>query len=154
MFEAPVDTLYVWVGLALVATAAAGTAGQFPTAPPPDVRTAAAAVDRVAAADHGATTRHRLDADSVKLERTHLALRDGGRTSRARFARPVTPVGRGTSLWRVLLGAPPGEVFAGSGAVREAVDEARADPPRWRPTDRLVVRTITVGDLHVTLVGA
>lgn len=154
MLEAPVDTWYVWVGLALVAAAAAGTATEFPTAPPPDARTAAATVDRVAAADHGTTARHPVDAEAVKLERMHLSLRDGGRTSRARFASPVVPVHRGSPLWRVLLGAPPGDVFDGPTALNEAVDETRADPARWRRTDRLVARTVTWGDVHVTLVGA
>lgn len=154
MFDAPVDTWYVWVGLALVATAAAGTANQFPTAPPPDARAAAAAVDRAAAADHGATARHPIDAEAVKLGRTHLALRDDGRTSRTRFAWPVTPVRRGSPLWRVLLGVPPDDVFGGVPALREAVEEARNDTARWRRAERLVARTITWEDLDVTLVGA
>lgn len=154
MLEVPVDSWYVWVGLALVATVAAGTAIEFPTTPPPDARTAAATVDRVAAADHTVTARHPVDAEAVKLERLHLSLRDGGRTSRARFAHTVTPVRRGSPLWRVLLGAPPDDVFDGPTALREAVDEARSDPVDWRSTDRLVARTITWGDTNVTLVGA
>lgn len=154
MLEAPVDTWYVWVGLALVATAAAGTASEFPTAPPPDARTAAAAVDRVAGADHGATAVHPIDAEAVKFERIHVVLRDGGRISRARLASPVTPVRRGSPLWRVLLGAPPGDAFDGSTALREAVDEARTAPARWRRADRLIVRTITWEGTNVTLVGA
>lgn len=154
MFDAPIDTLYVWVGLALVATAAVGTATEFPTAPPPDARTAAAAVDRVAVVDHEATARHSVDAAAVKIDSTHLALRDGGRTSRARFVRSVTPVSRGSPLWRVLYGAQPEDVFDAPSALRDAADEARTGDGRWQCSDRLVVRTVTWGDLRVTLVGA
>lgn len=153
MLEAPVDTLYVWVGLALVGTAVAGTATEFPTSPPPDAQAAAASIDRVAAADHTATSQHPVAAEAVKIERMHISIRDDGRTSRARFAHQVTPVRRGSPLWRVLLGGPPGVVFDDSTAFREAVDDARAGSAHWRRTDRLVARTITWGGIHVTLVG-
>lgn len=154
MFEAPIDTLYVWVGLALVATAAAGTAAEFPTTPPPDAGAAAATVDRVATADHPATARHPVDAAAVKLAPTYVALRDGGRTARARFTHAVTPVRRGTPLWRVLLGVPSDDVFDGPDELRTAANAARPGRARWRRTDRLLARTVTWGDLDVTLVGA
>jgi hypothetical protein len=154
MFDAPVDAWYVWIGLALVAAAAAGTAAEFPTAPPPDARAAAATVDRVAAADHTATARHPLDADAVKVATNHVSLRDDGRTSHARLTRAVIPVQRGSALWRVLRGAPPAVHYERSTDLQDAVREARDASDHWRPAEQLFVRTVTWEDVHVTLVGA
>lgn len=154
MFDAPVDAWYVWVGLAAVAAAAVGAVSGFPTAPPPDAAAAAGTVDRVAAADHPATARHPLDADAVKLRPNGLALRDDGRTSRADVATRVTPVRRGTALWRLLRGGRPADSFAGPADLRAAAREARNGTPTWRDADRLYVRAVTWGDLRVTLVGA
>lgn len=154
MLDTPVDAWYVWVGLALVAAAAVGAAAEFPTAPPPDARTAAGTVERVAAADHEATASHALDADAVRLQPHRLSLRDGDRTTHARFARPVTPVRRGTPLWRVLRGARPADAFEGATTLRDAVRAARDAPARWQQADQLFVRTLTWEGVDVTLVGA
>jgi len=154
MLDAPVDSWYVWVGLALVAAATIGTATGFSTAPPPDARAAAATVDRVAVADHGATGRHPVDADAVKLEPHRLSLRDDGRTTHARFAESVTPVRTGTALWRVLRGGRPADALDGPSALRTAAAAAREDSARWQRTGQLFVRTVTWEGVDVTLVGA
>lgn len=154
MLDAPVDAWYVWVGLALFAAATVGAAAEFPTAPPPDARAAAGTVDQVAAADHDATGRHPLDADAVKLESRRLTLRDDGRTTRARFFRPVTPVQRGAALWRVLRGTRPPDAFDEPDDLRTAAWVARDRPARWQHADQLFVRTVTWEGIDVTLVGA
>lgn len=154
MLDAPVDAWYVWVGLAMVAATTVGATTGFPTAPPPDSRAAAGTVDRVAAADYDATGRHRVDADAVKLEPGGLSLRHDGRTTHARFARPVTPVERETALWWLLLGARPADTFDEPSELRAAAGAARNRPVRWQRTDQLFVRTVTWGEVRVTLVGA
>lgn len=154
MLDAPVDAWYVWVGLALVATATVAAATGFPTAPPPDARAAAGTVDRVATADHGATARHPLAADAVRIGSSSLSLRHDGRRTHAAFVRPVTPVERGTPLWRVLRGAPPAQAFEGPDELRAAATAARDSPAGWRQSDELRVRTVTWGGARVTLVGA
>jgi hypothetical protein len=154
MLDAPVDAWYVWAGLALVAATALGTASQFPTAPPPDAGAAAGTVARVAAVDHESSARHPVAADAVRVEPGRLSLRDDGRTARATLPRRVTPVARGTALWRVLRGARPSDAFEDPEALRRAARAARADALDWRRTDELVVRTVTWGGVRVTLVGA
>jgi hypothetical protein len=154
MLDAPVDAWYVWVGLAVVATAALGTVTQVPTAPPSDAAAAAGTVERVAAADHPATARHPVDADAAWLAPGRLGLRDDGRTTRADLALAVTPVDRGTVLWRVLRGARPSSVFDGPAALRAAARQARDEETSWRRTDQLFVRRVTWEGVDVTLVGA
>lgn len=155
MLDAPVDAWYVWVGLTVVAGVALGTVAELPTAPPPDAGAAVASVDRVAAADHDATGRHSVAADAVKVEPHRLSLRDGDRTARATFAYgPVVPVRRGSNLWHVLRGNPPGDAFETPGEFRTAATRARDRPARWTRSDRLLVRTVTWRGVDVTLVGA
>lgn len=162
MFDAPVDTLYVWLGLTVVAGITLGAVMQLPTATEPDAEAAAASIDRVAAADHDATGHHPVAADAVAVEPYGISLQDGERTAEARFAYgPVIPVGGQSGLWKVLNGVPPDEVFDDSAEFRTATDEAfrtaadaeRAGEPNWQTTDRLLIRTIIWEGIDVTLVG-
>ena len=159
MFDAPVDALYVWVGLTVVAGLTLGAAVELPTTAEPDAEAAAASVDRVAAADHDATGRHPVAADAVAVDPHGLSLRDGGRTADATFAYgPVVPVDRGSALWDVLKGVPPDERFDDPNEFRAATDEASqatdAERTDWQTADQLLVRTTTWEGNDVTLVGA
>lgn len=154
MLDAPVDAWYLWVGLALIAATAVGTASQFPSAPAPDAGAAAGTVARVAAAEHDAAARHPVAADAARIGPSRLSLRDDDRTAHETLPQRVTPVARGTALWRVLHGARPSDAFDDPAALRGAARAAREEPLDWRRTDELVVRTVTWGGVRVTLVGA
>jgi len=156
MFDAPIDTWYLTVGVALTGVAFAGVAADLPTEAAPDAAGAADTVDAVAASEYAATAEHPVSADAVRLGPHRLALRDGGGTARATFTfGPVTPVADGTLLWEVAQGADPAHVFESPAAFAAAAADARNRDPSWRGADdRIVVRTVSWGDERVTLVDA
>jgi hypothetical protein len=154
MFDAPVETWYLWVGLAVASTAAVGLAVSLPRAPPPDAASAAGTVDSVAANPHATTAVHPLSVDAARVGPHRVGLRDDGATGRATFAfGPVTPVQRDTALWDVLRGTPPERAFDSPAAFRAAATDARDRQPKWRSRDRLTVRRVTWEGVDVTLVG-
>ncbi|MFC7134143.1 MULTISPECIES: DUF7283 family protein [Salinibaculum] len=154
MFDAPLDTWYVWLGLGLVSVAVAGTALSLPTAAPPSPGPVADAIDEVASSPGSARARVTLSASRIRLAPRELALRSDGGTARARFAfGPVTPVDSGP-LARVLHGRPPASAFPSKTAFRDALRAARRESPRWRPApDGLTARRVRWGDVDATLVG-
>jgi hypothetical protein len=154
MFDAPVETWYLWVGIALASTVAVGVAATLPRTPPPDAAGAAETVDAVAAQPYESTGVHPLSADAVRISPYRIWLRDGGATGHAAFAYgPVTPVRKGTTLWDLLRGAPPESAFGTPAELRRAATAARERSPRWRSPEELTVRHVTWGDVDVTLVG-
>lgn len=155
MFDAPVDTWYLTVGVALAGLAFAGVAADLPTHAPPDAAGAARSVDAAAAAQT-ATAEHPLSAERVRLGPRRIALRGDGGTARATFSYgPVTPVADGSELREVLRGADPSQVFASPEAFAATAAEARERDPSWeRADEKLVVRTVTWEGVHVTLVDA
>lgn len=154
MFDAPVETWYLWVGLALAGTAFLGVAATLPRTPPPDAASVAATVDSVAASTHATTGVHPLSADAIRIGPHRLWLRDDGATGHATFAYgPVTPVRSGTALWEVLRGTPPETAFRTSGDFQQAVADARDRDPTWRAQDELTIRYISREGVDVTLVG-
>ena len=154
MFDAPVETWYLWVGLALASTAAVGVAATLPRTPPPDAASAAETVDAVAASAYESTGVHPVAADAVRVGPYRIWLRDDGATGHATFAYgPVTPVRRGTSLRDVLRGAPPDSAFGTPAAFRRAAADARERTPEWRAPDELTVRHVSWEGVDVTLVG-
>jgi hypothetical protein len=154
MFDAPVETWYLWVGLAVASTAAVGLAASLPRAPPPDAAGAAETVDSVAASAHPTTGVHPLSADAARVGPYRIRLRNDGATGHATFAYgPVTPVRRDTALWDVLRGAPPNEVFGTPTDLRRAAADARDRTPEWRSAEELTVRRVTWEGVDVTLVG-
>ncbi|WP_137283347.1 DUF7283 family protein [Halorussus salinisoli] len=154
MFDAPVETWYLWVGLAVASTAAVGLAATLPRSPPPDAASAAETVDSVAASAHPTTGVHPLSADAVRVGPYRIWLRDGGVTGHATFAYgPVTPVRRDTALWDVLRGAPPESVFGTPTDFRQVAADARDRTPAWRSHDELTARRVTWEGVDVTLVG-
>ncbi|QCJ47567.1 MULTISPECIES: DUF7283 family protein [Haloprofundus] len=156
MFDAPVDTWYTWLGLALACVAMVGTALSFPTAAAPDAAGVADTVDAVAASEYATTAEHPLDAAAIRVGPHRVSLRNDGGTTHAAFAfGPVTPVRPGSRLETVLYGGAPEEVFDSRRAFVQALVEARTAEPTWRTVDRtLVVRGVEWGERDVTLVGA
>jgi len=156
MFDAPLDSWYVWIGLAMASVATVGAAGALPASPPPDAAALAETVDRVAAAGPGTVAEHPLDADAVALGPRQVGLRNGAGTVHARFvADSVVPVPDGTPLQDVLYGTPPSTAFDSRLAFEEAVLDARARERSWRPVERtVVVRRVSWEGTDVTLVDA
>ena len=156
MFGLPIDSWYVWVGLAAVSAALVGVAVELPTARPPDAAAVAATVDGVAASPYDAVGEHPLRADDVRLSARRIALRRDGTTARAEFAfGPVVPVPPGDGPLRgVLYGSSPAERFGSRAAFEVAVERARTRDPDWRPApDRLTVRRVSWRGVDATLVG-
>lgn len=159
MLDLPLDSWYAWLGLSLAGVALVGAASGLPTVPPPNADSAAATVDRVAAAEYAATAEHPLDATAVRLGTRRLELRNDAGTAHATLAfGPVTPVPTNDSALRdVVHGAHPSTAFDTPEAFRQAIIDARArggDAP-WRAVDRtLLVRRTTWEGVDVVLVDA
>ncbi|WP_460561453.1 DUF7283 family protein [Halorubrum pallidum] len=165
MFETNVDATYAWLGLALVSVATAGVAATLPASPPPDVSGVAHTIDSVADGPHPSRAEHGLAASRIRLTERSVALRSDGGTGTASLHGPkITPVlarqternrtdGSG-GLRRVLDGVPPSAAFDDPTAFAAAADRARDADAEWKPApDRLAVRRVHYGSVHVTLVG-
>jgi hypothetical protein len=153
VFDAPPDTLYVWLGLGAVSLAVAGTALSFPAASPVGAAPVADAVDTVAASEYAAREEVQVPAGDVRLEPHAVAVRTDGGTAHERLAYgPVTPVRDGT-LRRVLSGQPPSDVFRDAGEFRTALRRARHRDATWRDAASLTVRRVSWGGVDATLVG-
>ena len=155
MFEAPLDAWYVWIGVAVVSSAALGAASGLPSAVPPDADGTARTVDGVAASDHAAVDRHPLsNAESVRIGSDSISLRGAGGTAHAAFGYgPVTPVSDGSKLEAVLRGEPPKAIFETTAAFERATKRARSAEPNWKEADRLVVRRVRWEGTDVVLAG-
>ncbi|WP_435144204.1 DUF7283 family protein [Halobaculum sp. P14] len=164
MLDTPVDSLYAWLGVAAVATAALGTAFGLPTAPPPDATAAANVVDRVAAAEPPAAAEVRLAADRATVGPRGVVLRSDAGVAHAPFAfDSVVAAGSHDQLVSVARGEPPSAAFGSSAAFADAVRTSRtgdraADAVSWSsasaggPTATLFVAHVAWGDTEVTLV--
>jgi hypothetical protein len=154
VFDAPLDTLYVWLGLGAVSLAVVGAAVSFPAASPATAAPLADAVDAVAASGYEAREEITVPAGRVRVSPHGLTLRTDGGRAHASFAYgPVTPVRRG-DLRAVLSGAPPAAVFPDRGAFRAAIERAQHRDPGWREREAgLTVRRVSWGDVDATLVG-
>lgn len=156
MFDTPLDVLYVWLGLAIVGTAALGLAVRLPGGPPPDATPLARSVDSVAASPHEATASQPIDADEIRLGSEYVGLRADGGSAHAAFAYDgVRPVATDHDLTAVLRGEPPERVFDDRAAFADALERADTREPDWRQApSRLLVRRVVWGDADATLVGA
>jgi hypothetical protein len=162
VFETHLDATYAWLGLAAVSVATAGVAATLPASPPPDAAGVAHTVETVANGEYPATAEHGIAADRIRLTNRSISLGGEGGNARAPLHGPrITPVptgGRGGvgdgRLRRVLEGVPPGAAFDGPDALSAAAERARAADRGWRPApERLTVRRVHYGGVHVTLVG-
>lgn len=162
MFETHLDATYAWLGLAVVSVATAGVAATFPASPPPDAAGVAHTIETVAGGEYPATAEHGLAADRIRLAPRSLSLGGEDRSARAPLHAPrITPVSadeRGETnderLRRVLDGVPPDAAFDDPEAFAAAAKRARTADHGWRPApERLTVRRVHYGGVHVTLVG-
>lgn len=162
MFETHFDATYAWLGLALVSLATFGVAAALPASPPPDASGAAHTIDSVADGEHPARAEHGLAANRLRLTTRSVSLDGDGTTATATLRAPqITPVpdnasptADGDPLRRVLDGVPPTAAFDDPDSFAAAAKRARATDHGWRPApDRLTVRRVHYGGVHVTLVG-
>ena len=154
MFDAPLDALYAWVGLAVVSVAVLAVALSLASAPPPSAIRVANAVDAVAASPNEAVRRIVLDVDAVALRPWRVGVRtDGGTAHAAVTFGPVTPV-RDGPLRAVLTGRSPARTFETPAAFRGALTRARRRVGGWTDApETLVVRRVSWGGVNGTLVG-
>lgn len=162
MFETNVDATYAWLGLALVSVATAGVAATLPASPPPDASGVAHTIDSVADGAHPSMAEHGLAASQIRLTERSVTIRSDGGTGTASLHGPKitpVPVGRNQTdesdrLRHVLDGVPPSAVFDDPIAFATAASHARDADAAWRPApERLTVRQVHYGGVHVTLVG-
>ncbi|OYR40473.1 MULTISPECIES: hypothetical protein [unclassified Halorubrum] len=161
MFETHLDATYAWLGLAVVSVATAGVAATLPASPPPDAAGVAHTIETVAGGEYPATAEHGIAADRIRLTPRSVSLGGDGGDARAPLHAPrVTPVppvdrsGSGDRLRRVLDGVPPDAAFDDPDALAAAAERARSADSGWRPApERLTVRRVHYGGVHVTLVG-
>ncbi|WP_332898329.1 DUF7283 family protein [Haladaptatus sp. CMSO5] len=156
MFDLPAESVYVWFGVSVVSVAVLGVALSLPTTTPAATGPLTTSIDRVAASPYNATGEHPVSADRIKLGSQRVATETGDTVSHSTFSYgPITPVSRGTALWRVLQGAPPGTVFDTARSFEQACIEARETPATWRPAPRrLTMRKLTWEGVNATLVSA
>jgi hypothetical protein len=156
MFGPPVESWYLWVGLAAVSAAMVGIAVELPRTTAPDTSAVATTVDGVAASPYAAVGEHPLRADAIRLSARRVALRRGETTARAEFSfGPVVPVtAEDRRLEQLLRGGSPTECFGSRSGFEAAVERARGGDSDWRPApDRLLVRRVSWGGVDATLVG-
>ena len=153
---------YIWIGLAIASFAIAGIALAIPTTPPPDVHAAANTIDDIAASEYNATGEYDHDADFYWVDGRRIAMKNSGGISRESLRFGVaTPVQGYPKLKKLLYGTPPTEVFDSDQSdprelktlAQQARDSVDSDDPTWIKADeKLHVRTVVWGDVHVTLV--
>ncbi|WP_338727719.1 hypothetical protein [Haladaptatus sp. DJG-WS-42] len=156
MFDLPAESVYIWLGVSVVSVAVLGVTLSLPTAAPAATGPLTTSIDRVAASPYNATGEHPLSAERIKLGSQRVAVKTGDTVTHGTFAYgPITPVSRGTALWRVLQGAPPRKVFDNATSFKQACLEAREAPATWRPAPtRLTMRKLTWEGVNATLVSA
>lgn len=166
-FEAPVDGIYVWLGVALASTLVAGVALSLPTQPPPDAGKVANTVDDVHTSRYAATATIEHEATAVKVGLKSIAMRnDGGVTHATISTGTMTPIAsvenesRAEKLARILAGNPPRQVLDGN-VTRTLADwqddiqrRLEDNSSRWRERDSpLRVRLIPLDSGIILLVG-
>lgn len=154
MFDAPVDGLVVWTGLAIVSVAVAGVALSLPAKEPPDAAALATAIDEVATSPFRVVDAVRPGAAEIKVVGSRLSLRSPAGTSHASLVGgPVSPAGDGR-LGAVLDGTDPGVVFDSAAGFRRTLAAARGRWSHWRAApDRLRIRHVSWRGVDGTLVG-
>ena len=156
MLDVPVESTYVWLGLAVVSAVLVGLVLRVPTTPPPDATQTARVVDSVASSPYEAQGRQSLDAAAIRLGSERVGLRTDGGAAHASFAcdTVVPALGEG-KLSAVLRGRSPDGIFESRAAFAAALNESGTTDPAWQPApDVLLVRRVVWGDVNATLVGA
>jgi len=154
MFDVPVDTVYLWLGVAAFSVAVLGVILAVPTTAPPDATRVADAVDRVAVEPAGAQRTMQIDATEIRLGPRQISLRNEGGSATASVTHgPITPAVDDDQLELVLYGRPPNIVFESPAAFERAVEAAQTRT-EWQPAPAQVeIRRVDWGGTDVTLVG-
>jgi hypothetical protein len=167
--EALADAWYVWVAVAVVSIAVAGTVLALPAEPPPDAGAAANAADRVAASDYGTAVSYEHAADRARFGTRQISLRNEAGSDHASVSfEPLTPVtaadGELRRVLEALLAGEDPEVvasetrFGSQRRLREALADLRRqvdrDGAEWHRTDGPVrVRSVRLAGETVVLIG-
>jgi hypothetical protein len=156
MLDVPVESTYIWVGLAVVTATLLALVVHVPTAPPPDATTTARIVDSVASSPYEAQGRQPLDARAIRVGSERVGLRTDGGAAHAEFAYDtVVPAFGDENLSAALRGRPPSAVFDSPDAFAAALNRSATTDPAWQPApDVLLVRRVIWGEVDATLVGA
>lgn len=154
MFDAPMDGVLAWIGLAACSIAVAGVAVSLPTTAPPAASAVAAQVDEVATSEHRVAATVSLRADEIRIRATQLSLRTDGVTAHARVVGEGVVAAETEGLAAVLAGRDPERVYADRAAFERDVAQVRDGTETWRPApDTLQIRRVTWGDVDATVVG-
>jgi len=156
MLDVPVESTYIWLGLAVTSAILVGLVLRVPTTPPPDATQTARVVDSVASSPYEAQGRQPLDAAAIRLGSERIGLRTDGGAAHASFAYDtVVPALGGGNLSAILRGRPPSAVFENREAFATALNDSETTDPGWQPApDVLLVRRVVWGGVDATLVGA
>ena len=154
MLGLPADGVSLFVGVALLSTALAGTAVQLGPSTPTGAERAADTIDAVAADGAPAVGVYPLAAESVTVAPTAVSVTADGTTQSASLQYgPVAPVDPGTTLAAVLAGQPPQQAYENVSAFETALDTTDRSTQQYTRPGQIRVRTLTWGDIDVTLAG-
>lgn len=154
MFDAPIDGVYAWLGVAVVSIAVAAVAVSLPSTVPPDASAVAAQIDRVATSEHRVATSIQPDADAMRVRASQVSLRRDGTTAHAPLVGERVVTADTDALAALLAGQPAESVYTDRAAFARAVDEVTAGQGTWRPApEHLQIRRVTWGEIDVTVVG-
>lgn len=154
MLGLPADGIYLFLGVALVSITLTGTALQLESTTPTGAEPTADTIDAVAADAAPAVGVHPVTATSVTVAPTAVTVTADQVTQTAPLTHgPVVPVAPDTQLGAVLAGRPPQQVYATQSDFAAAVAPENRSPQTYTQPGRIRIRTITWGDIDVTLVG-
>lgn len=161
----PLDSWYVWLGLALTSTLVAGVALSIPTQPPPDADRAAIAIEDIGTAEYTATATVETDAKALKISPNTIAMRNEAGIDRATIAVgtliPLSAVendSRRNQLSLILRGASPAAVLGSNASEklrrwnREIQQRLETDGAHWQTSDGPIrARQISPGSGKIIL---
>ncbi|MFB6114043.1 MAG: hypothetical protein ABEJ58_08080 [Halodesulfurarchaeum sp.] len=154
MLGIPSDAMWVWVGLLLGSALMFGVIADLGAAPP-DATRVADSVEEVQAVEYSTKAVVPVEATSMKLSTSRLALRGPGGTSHATFAGgDVIPARPETKLSDVLHGTPASSAFRSPTALQDALWRSRFHESEWYHLGKTItIRRIRYGEVDSVLVG-
>jgi hypothetical protein len=153
MFDAHIETLYIWVGVGLVSVAVLAVVTGLPSMAPPDGAGAATTIDEITTSPPGSVATREIHAEEWSVTTRHIGLRSDSGMVHETLLSAIVPAFSDT-LRRVLRGSPPGSIFGSRTTFSYAIDRAQTTESRWRPApDRMTVRHLEWRGIDVTLVG-
>lgn len=153
MFDAHIETLWVWVGVGVVSVVVLGVVTGLPSVAPPDGAGVATTIDEVATGPPGSVATRDIHADEWTVTKRRIGLRSDSGTLHETLLASIVPA-FSEPLGQVLDGSPPDSVFASRRTFERTIEQAQTTESRWRPApDRMTVRHIEWRGIDVTLVG-